>query len=101
MPTTELVLRETVRLASNVPLFRRNPLGSNSWTLPGGIGAVPSGSYIAYSASDVHMNPNVFTDPETFDPQRFSPERGEDKREPYSFIGWGAGESFSSITWSR
>lgn len=92
MPTFELVLREIIRLVFNSTLLRRNLPGSGSLMLPGGVGAIPSGRFLAYSVSDVHMNPSIYTNPGTFDPQRFSPERGEDKREPYSFLGWGAGE---------
>ncbi len=38
-----------------------------------------------------HMLPNVFTNPAAYDPDRFAPPREEDKKRPYSFIGFGAG----------
>ena len=94
MPTIELVLRETIRLVFNGILFRRNLPGGGSLTFPDGVGGIPSGRFLVYSISDVHMNPSIYTDPGMFDPLRFSPDRGEDKREPYSFLGWGAGELF-------
>jgi sterol 14-demethylase len=40
---------------------------------------VPNGGILAYSLSDAHMNPNIYTDPKTFDPEPFSPGREEDK----------------------
>jgi sterol 14-demethylase len=42
--------------------------------------------------SDVHMNPDIYPDPPTFDPERYKPGREEDKREHYGYLGWGAGE---------
>lgn len=38
-----------------------------------------------------HRLPHVFKDPDTFDPERFAPGRDEDKRTPYSLVGFGAG----------
>ena len=38
-----------------------------------------------------HRLPDVFSSPDTYDPDRFSPERAEDTRHPYSLIGFGAG----------
>lgn len=35
------------------------------------------------------MNPDIFSNPEKFDPGRY--ERGEDKKAPNSYLGWGAG----------
>jgi cytochrome P450 len=93
MPTLDLALRETIRLVVNLTALRRNiPGGGGSISIPGGVGEVPNGGFLAYSISDAHLNPNIYTDPGTFDPERFNPGREEDKREPYAFLGWGAGE---------
>jgi len=35
--------------------------------------------------------PSVFSDPDTFDPDRFAPPREEDKRTPYSMALFGGG----------
>jgi cytochrome P450 len=94
MPTIDLVLRETIRLVVNGTALRRNlPNGSGgSQKLSGGEVEVPSGGFLAYSLTDAHMNSRIYTNPGEFDPERFSPGREEDKREAYSFLGWGAGE---------
>jgi cytochrome P450 len=93
MPATDLVLRETIRLVVNGTTLRRNlPGPGGSLKIPGGVGEVPNGTFVAYNLSDAHMNPSIYTDPETFDPERFSSGREEDKREPYAYLGWGAGE---------
>jgi sterol 14-demethylase len=38
-----------------------------------------------------HRDPDVFANPDTYDPYRFGPERKEDKKQPYALIGFGAG----------
>jgi cytochrome P450 len=93
MPTVDLVLRETLRLVVNNTALRRHlPEGGGNMNIPGGVGKVPNGGFLAYNASDAHLNPNIYTDPGTFNPERFGPGREEDKREPYAFLGWGAGK---------
>jgi sterol 14alpha-demethylase len=38
-----------------------------------------------------HRLPEVFSNPEMYDPTRFSEDRAEDRKQPYSLIGFGAG----------
>jgi cytochrome P450 len=80
-----------MRIVINGNFFRRNVSTANV-SLPGSDRDVPGGGFITYAASDVHMNPKIYTDPEVFDPERFSPGREEDKRSPYAFLAWGVGE---------
>lgn len=44
-----------------------------------------------YLIDDVHMNPEIYPDPLTWDPARYAPGREEDKKVPNAFLGWGAG----------
>ena len=53
---------------------------------------VHNDGFLLYNMSDVHMNPDIYPDPTTFDPERYKPGREEDKREHYGYLGWGAGE---------
>ncbi len=52
---------------------------------------VPAGSIVYYSILFTHMMPDIFTDPECFDPDRFAHPRTEDERTPFSLIGFGGG----------
>jgi cytochrome P450 len=52
---------------------------------------IPEGWIVRYCILLTHFLPEVFADPERFDPDRFAPPREEDKRVPYSLIGFGAG----------
>ena len=52
---------------------------------------IPPGWMVRYATIISHFLPEVFAQPETFDPERFAPPREEDKRTPYSLVGFGGG----------
>lgn len=51
---------------------------------------IPVGWRLMVSAATSHHLPETFTDPEQFDPLRYSPERAEGKN-PFSIVGFGGG----------
>lgn len=53
--------------------------------------SVPAGWMVMWALRPSHVARGVFTDPEKFDPGRFSPERAEDKRHEHAFVPQGAG----------
>ncbi len=52
---------------------------------------IPPGWGIILSQSLTHQLPNLFANPEQFDPSRFAPPREEDKKNSYALIGFGVG----------
>lgn len=88
MPLLDLAIRETLRLVFNTPPLRRNIY--EDLTIGGKI--LPKGHFLTYPVFDVHMNPDIYTEPLKFDPDRFAPGREEDKKEKYAYLAWGAGE---------
>lgn len=52
---------------------------------------IPKGWVVMLSADVSHFLPEVFTNPETYDPLRFSPERKEDKQHRNAIMGFGGG----------
>jgi len=52
---------------------------------------VPAGSTVYYSILFTHMMPEVFADPERFEPGRFAPPRSEDDRTLFGLVGFGGG----------
>jgi sterol 14-demethylase len=52
---------------------------------------VPAGWLVMVSPAVAHRLPSVFTQPDVFDPMRFSPGREEDRVHPYALIGFGGG----------
>ena len=52
---------------------------------------LPPGTLVIYSPWVTHRIPDVFRDPERFDPDRFAPPREEHRATPYSLVGFGGG----------
>jgi retinoid hydroxylase len=53
--------------------------------------AIPAGTTVRLALAACHRLPDVFADPDVFDPQRFAPPREEDRRVPYSLVTFGGG----------
>ena len=87
MPVIELIIRETLRMSVNGLTLRRNLV--EDLTFSGGL--VKPGDFLAYSLADVHLDPEIYSSPNKFDPTRFTPGREEDKKGTFSYLGWGAG----------
>jgi cytochrome P450 len=52
---------------------------------------VPAGTRVALSLAATHRLPDIFQDPDKYDPDRFAPPREEDKKTPYSLVTFGGG----------
>jgi sterol 14-demethylase len=53
---------------------------------------MPAGWLAMVSPAVSHRLPEVFTDPDRFDPERFAPAREEDKKARFSLITFGGGK---------
>ena len=53
---------------------------------------IPTGAYVIYPFSDVHLDPEIYPDPWKFDPSR-----KEATHVPFSFVGWGGGMKLSAL----
>ena len=85
MPILDSIIRETTRVAQPHAAMRRNlgpELCINNKT-------IPTGAYVIYPFSDVHLNPEIYADPWKFDPSRKEPTHV-----PFSYVGWGGGMDF-------
>jgi retinoid hydroxylase len=52
---------------------------------------IPAGWYVCVFPSLTHRLPEIYKEPDLFDPDRFAPPREEDTKQPYSLIGFGGG----------
>jgi retinoid hydroxylase len=52
---------------------------------------IPAGWYVVVFPGLTHRLPEIYREPDLFDPDRFSPPREEDKKQPFSLIGFGGG----------
>lgn len=82
-------IRETIRLVMPGTVFRKNTSGSD---IPiGHTGEIiPNGSFAAYSLDDIHMNPQVYVDPYSFNPGRYF-TNADVSTDNHSYVGWGSG----------
>jgi cytochrome P450 len=86
MPYLMQVVDEVKRTCPNVPMiFGR---AKRDFDVAGY--AIQQGTLVMMAINESNLDP-IFTAPETFDPDRFSPERDEKSRAPDAFIPQGAG----------
>eukprot|EP00752_Nemacystus_decipiens_P011636 g10331.t1 len=83
-------MRETLRSNSPVMQLLRKAKKDFTVTSKGRRFTIPKGHYVGTSPYLAMHLPEVFENPDKFDPDRFGPERQEGKQ-PYSFVGFGAG----------
>ncbi len=86
MPYLMQVVDEVKRTCPNVPMSfgrAKRDIDVAGYT-------VPQGALVMMAIYESNLDP-IFTAPDTFDPERFSPERDEKKRAPDAFMPQGAG----------
>ncbi|MEM1369460.1 MAG: cytochrome P450 [Cyanobacteria bacterium P01_H01_bin.15] len=52
---------------------------------------IPAGWSVLYQMAATHRDESLFQDPDNFEPERFAPQRAEDKAKPFSLIPFGGG----------
>ncbi|XP_044800983.1 taurochenodeoxycholic 6 alpha-hydroxylase isoform X4 [Bubalus bubalis] len=85
MPYTTMCIKEAMRLYPPVPVIGREL--SKPITFPDGR-SLPAGILVSLSFYGLHHNPNVWPNPEVFDPTRFSPGS---TRHSYAFLPFSGG----------
>lgn len=84
----ERVIKEAERLRPPLVMLMRMVMKD----LPYQDKTLPAGSLAMVSPAVAHRIPTLFSDPDTFDPERYAPGREEDKKAQYSLIGFGGGK---------
>src|SRR5580704_18116919 len=83
---TRMVVEEAMRLYPPAHTIARTALGEDRI---GGV-RVPAGAIITVSIYMTHRNPNLWTDPERFDPERFAPAEAA-RRHRFAYLPFGGG----------
>ncbi|XP_034029938.1 cytochrome P450 4B1-like [Thalassophryne amazonica] len=87
IPYTTMCIKESLRLYPPVPGTSRKT--TKPMTFFDGR-TVPEGCLLGISVYGIHRNPDVWENPDVFDPLRFLPERTA-SRSPHSFVPFSAG----------
>ena len=87
MTETDKVFREALRLVPPVPFIPRMALRDFRWQ---GFD-IPAGTSLALNPGVTMLSPELFSNPEAFDPDRFSPERAEDRVHRFAWTPFGGG----------
>ncbi|XP_037357258.1 cytochrome P450 4A6-like [Talpa occidentalis] len=85
MPYTTMCIKEALRIYPPVPGISREL--SKPVTFPDGR-SLPEGIFVALSIYGLHHNPNVWPNPEVFDPSRFAPGAA---RHSHAFLPFSGG----------
>ncbi|WP_036507230.1 cytochrome P450 [Nocardioides sp. URHA0020] len=87
LPSIDLVLKEALRLRAPVPVVIRKTVKE---TVVQGV-RIPVDTDVVIGIQLNHLLGDYWSDPSTFDPDRFSPERREDKSHLYAWSPFGGG----------
>lgn len=87
LTTLDLIMKESLRMCAPVPSIPRAAVRD---TVVNGY-RIPRGSFVAVSPYYNHLDPTIWDNPTTFDPERFNDERREDRRHRMSFHPFGGG----------
>ncbi|MFL6061166.1 MAG: cytochrome P450 [Marmoricola sp.] len=83
----DLVMREALRLRAPVPVLVRYAVKD---TVVQGV-RIPKNTDVAVGIQFTHLMEDYWTDPMVFDPERFGPERREDKSHRFAWEPFGGG----------
>ena len=87
LPSLDAIIRETLRISVSNTFLRRNI----EKDIQIGEVTIRRGDFLAYPSAETNHNPEIYTNPMTFDPDRYGPGREEDRKEAFSYLSWGAG----------
>ena len=91
MPLLHNCMKEALRLCPPLILLIRYALQEVKVKANDREYVIPRGDMVLISPSVGMRLPDVFPNPNAFDPDRFGPGREEDKSSPYAYMGFGGG----------
>ncbi|RKK06537.1 hypothetical protein BFJ66_g16571 [Fusarium oxysporum f. sp. cepae] len=89
-PLIDLCLKETIRFQLPGTFCRKNTSGK-SIIIVGSDEIIPKDAFAVYLTDNCHFNPDIYSEPLKWDPERYATGRAEDKKGQYAYLGWGVG----------
>lgn len=87
LTSLDLVMRECLRLRAPVPVVVRRTVKDTAV-----LGTrIPEGTFVSVAPQFTHLMPELWTEPLRFDPERFGPDRREDKAHRHAWDPFGGG----------
>ena len=83
----DLVMKESLRLCPPVPSQPRAAIADTRI----GDFFIPEGTMVSISQLTNHRDPEIYSEPDRFDPERFAPDRAEDKQHRMAWAPFGGG----------
>lgn len=83
----EWAFKEALRLYTPVPSIPRRSI--RSFEFEGH--TIPANTAVSISPSYTHYMPSIWENPYEFEPDRFSPQRAEDKKHPFAWVPFNKG----------
>ena len=87
MTTLDLIMKESLRMCPPVPAQPRMALRDTE--IDGYF--IPKGTMVVVPQLANHRDPEIYANPDMFDPERFAPERAEDKVHRLAWMPFGGG----------
>lgn len=87
LPQTTWVFKEALRMHPPLPTIPRRTIDDIEWK---GY-HIPRNSLVSIMPLHTHYMEEYWSNPYTFDPERFSPDRAEDKKHFYQWLPFGGG----------
>ena len=88
LPYLDMVISETLRMYPILPYLDRNT--ENDYQLPGTKLVVKANTPVVIPMHAIQMDPQYFSNPNKFDPERFSPEN-KNSIKPNTYFPFGDG----------
>ncbi|KAK4542279.1 hypothetical protein LTR36_006932 [Oleoguttula mirabilis] len=86
-PIIDICLKDTIRLQMSGTAFRKNFSGKDVPLNKAEV--IPNDAYVTMAVGDIHYNPEIYANPDEWDPARYMPGREEHKKQEYAWMGWG------------
>ena len=87
LPETGWVFREALRMYPPLPMIPRRTVADTEWQ---GY-RIPANTLLSIAPMHTHYMEEYWSNPQQFDPERFSPQRAEDKKHFYQWVPFGGG----------